>query len=541
MKKTTKENTTQLVINTTKGEVSGAFLLGLVQSFYNLHILPHDGMALELDYIEPEEWYPYSMLMETLETIEKTFPTSSSIFFRAGIHFLHIWYHHGPGKTMIHSGLDWLYANSDSQGYNSVVRGGDKNEIGWCLLKSIDEKLGIAVYENVMALSLDYVKGVFYGGCILFDDMEFVTVEGESVPNHHNNAFNNFKIIVRFRLKSKNTSQQLESRLNALQLGENLDLTCEEIKSLVWRHKGLQYRKMIDESYHNDINVILSNAITESQRISKELQREISERKAALVALEKAQQSLVQTEKMAALGGLVAGISHEINTPVGVILMSATHFDAQTKAFSKRYEEGEMSGTDLENFFDISKQAAKLMTINSQRAADLINSFKQVAVDQTSSEKRKFILKHYIDEILLSLHPKLKKTPLTVEVNCPENLQLNSYAGAVSQVLTNLVMNSLTHAYSPQQAGTLRIHVNLLPNDFVELIYSDDGRGIPDELQAQVFDPFFTTQRGQGGSGLGLHIVYNIIHQTLKGELKMDSVLNEGTTFTLCFPRISTN
>lgn len=261
------------IIDSAKGEVSGAFLLGLVQSFYNLHILPQGGMALNVEQINPEEWYPYSMLMETLETIEKTFPTSASLFFRAGIHFLHIWYEYGPGKTMIHSGLDWLYANSDSQGYNSVVRGGDKNEIGWCLLKSMDEEAGIAVYENVMALSLEYVKGVFYGGCILFDDMEFVTVEGEYLPNLSNNpSFKNFKIVVRFRLKSKSTSQQLENRLNALQLGENLDLTREEIESLVWRHKGLQYRKMIDEIYYNDINVILSNAITEGQRISKELQ-----------------------------------------------------------------------------------------------------------------------------------------------------------------------------------------------------------------------------------------------------------------------------
>lgn len=250
---------------------------------------------------------------------------------------------------------------------------------------------------------------------------------------------------------------------------------------------------------------------------------------------------MVQTEKMAALGGLVAGIAHEINTPVGVILMSATHLDAETQNFSKRYEDCEMSGSDLEKFFDISKQAAQLMTINSQRAADLIHSFKQVAVDQTSDEKRKFILKHYIDEILLSLHPKLKKTRLNVDVKCPDCLEINSYAGAVSQVLTNLIMNSLIHAYSPQQSGTLKINVNLLPNDNVELIYSDDGRGIPDELQSQVFNPFFTTQRGQGGSGLGLHIVYNIIHQTLKGELKMHSVLNEGTTFTLCFLRVSTN
>lgn len=254
--------------------------------------------------------------------------------------------------------------------------------------------------------------------------------------------------------------------------------------------------------------------------------------------LKQTQDNLVQSEKMAALGGLVAGIAHEINTPVGVILMSATYLKAETDKISDRYNQGELSGDELEAYFDGARQSAQLITINSQRAADLIVSFKQVSVDQAGGERREFELKSYIEEILLSLHPKLKRTAISVTLDCPENLLVDSYPGALSQILTNFIVNSLQHAYQPNQPGKLHVSAALLPDDTIRLIYSDDGQGIPPELQAKVFDPFFTTQRGNGGSGLGLHIVYNTVQQTLKGKLQMHSAYAQGTMFTLHFPRV---
>lgn len=258
----------------------------------------------------------------------------------------------------------------------------------------------------------------------------------------------------------------------------------------------------------------------------------------ALSTLQQTQGSLVQAEKMAALGGLVAGISHEINTPVGVILMSSTHLQAETDKVSERYSQGELSGDELEGYFDTTRQSVQLMIINSQRAAELINSFKQVAVDQTSGERREFELRSYIEEILLSLRPKFKRMAVGITLECPENLIVDNYPGALSQILTNFITNSLRHAYQPDQTGKLNICVTLLPDDNIRLVYSDDGQGIPPELQSKIFDPFFTTQRGNGGSGLGLHIVYNIVHQTLKGSLQVHSALGQGTTFTLHFPRV---
>lgn len=263
-----------------------------------------------------------------------------------------------------------------------------------------------------------------------------------------------------------------------------------------------------------------------------------NEAETAFNSLKQTQNTLVQSEKMAALGGLVAGIAHEINTPVGVILMSSTHLETETDKVCWRYQQGELSGDELESYFDTARQSVRLMTINSQRAAELINSFKQVAVDQTGGERREFDLKGYIEEVVLSLRPKLKRTAISITIECPEGLTVDSYPGALSQILTNFIVNSLQHAYQPDQAGRLNIRVTLLPDDTIRLIYSDDGKGIPPELQSKIFDPFFTTQRGNGGSGLGLHIVYNAVHQTLKGRLQMYSAFAQGTMFTLHFPRV---
>jgi signal transduction histidine kinase len=289
-------------------------------------------------------------------------------------------------------------------------------------------------------------------------------------------------------------------------------------------------------------------AETELEEQNRELDVQIVERNVALSAsqellekLQRLQENMVQSEKMAALGGLVAGIAHEINTPVGIILTSSTHLEAETGKTAARYQQGELSGDDLESYFDTARQSAHLITLNSQRAADLIHSFKQVAVDQSSGERREFELKGYIEEVLLSLQPTLKKTPIDIALQCPEGLMLDNYPGALSQILTNFIMNSLLHAYQPGQAGKLSIDVRAAPDDEIEIVYSDDGQGIPPESQSKIFEPFYTTRRGKGGSGLGLHIVYNIVRKTLQGSLHTHSVVGQGTTFTLTFPRVSAN
>ncbi len=287
----------------------------------------------------------------------------------------------------------------------------------------------------------------------------------------------------------------------------------------------------------DELHVQQAQLENQVQKRTKQLSIAKDEAEHSLILLQETQENLVQAEKMAALGSLVAGVAHEINTPIGITLTSASFLNVETEKVVILYQQGELGGDELEAYFDTAKQSTQLMTINCHRAADLIQSFKQVAVDQTSDNQREFNLKTYIEEVLLSLRPALKKTHIHVVLNCPPDLCLLGYPGAVSQILTNFVMNSLLHAYEPDQHGTISLTVRQLPDDKIELRYSDDGKGIPSEIQSKIFDPFFTTQRGNGGSGLGLNLVYNIVHQTLKGTIQVHSVEGKGTTFILNFAR----
>jgi len=276
--------------------------------------------------------------------------------------------------------------------------------------------------------------------------------------------------------------------------------------------------------------------ISERKRMEQELLGAKNRAETALTDLQQAQQSLIQAEKMASLGGLVAGVAHEINTPVGIGLTGASTLASETERLRKLYGEQAMTEDDFLDYLGIAAETARLLLTNMNRAAELIHSFKQVAVDQTSAERRRFDLKAYIEEILNSLTPTVKKRRLAVEVDCPDGIAMNSYPGILSQVLTNLVMNAVVHAYDEHQAGTLRIHVRDL-GDEVILAFSDDGKGIPPENLPRIFDPFFTTRRSNGGSGLGLHIVFNVVTGSLNGQVDVASEPGRGTTFNLRFPK----
>ncbi len=259
---------------------------------------------------------------------------------------------------------------------------------------------------------------------------------------------------------------------------------------------------------------------------------------ATLEDLRRMQAQLVQSEKMASLGALVAGIAHEINTPVGVGVTAASTLAARAAQVRAQYEADALKRTDLVRFLTVACESSDILLKNLQRAADLISSFKRVAVDQSSDERRRFDLKTYIGETLRSLAPKYRKLGHSVTVECPEGVEVDSYPGSLAQILTNFVSNSLMHAFEPGQAGHMRIDARLEGDDVV-LRYQDDGKGIPAENLARIFDPFFTTKRSAGGSGLGLHIVYNLASQKLGGAVSARSEAGHGVEFLLRFPRIA--
>ena len=195
-----------------------------------------------------------------------------------------------------------------------------------------------------------------------------------------------------------------------------------------------------------------------------------------------------------------------------------------------------MKRSDFESYLKTAAESSTYILSNLHRAADLIRSFKQVAADQSNEEQRKFKVKDYINKILLSLRPKLKKTKHVVKLECPDDLEIISYPGAFSQIMTNLVMNSLIHGFDGIEEG--QIQINIPENEEnLEIQYSDSGRGMDDDTLKNIFNPFFTTRRGHGGTGLGMHIVFNVVSQKLGGHISAESVLNNGTVFKISIPR----
>jgi signal transduction histidine kinase len=257
---------------------------------------------------------------------------------------------------------------------------------------------------------------------------------------------------------------------------------------------------------------------------------------ATLAELKETQSNLIQAEKLASLGQLVAGVAHEINTPLGVALTTSTALEREVARLEAQVSGGRISKSEFTSSLARLNEGSKLLLSNLSRAIDLVYSFKQVAADQASGERRQFDLKTWLDELLTSLGPVLRKSGHKVVVTCPTDLVLDTYPGSLAQVLTNLVMNALVHAYPPGQTGVLTIAASHSRAGMLRLSFSDDGRGISPQNLAKIFDPFFTTGRERGSTGLGLHIVYNLVTARLQGNIEVDSTPGRGTTFTIELP-----
>ncbi|MEG4859759.1 ATP-binding sensor histidine kinase [Microcoleus sp. K1-B6] len=277
-----------------------------------------------------------------------------------------------------------------------------------------------------------------------------------------------------------------------------------------------------------------------NQNLENLVQQRTSELSQTLEDLKSAQNKLVESEKMAALGGLVAGVAHEINTPIGIGITAASLLAEKATKFFEVYSNGQIKRSELEKFLDTAVQSSNMILSNLTRAADLIHSFKEVAVDQSSELKRTFNVKNYLEEILTSLSAKLKRTKHKIEIKCDENIVVDSYPGVVCQIVTNLVLNSLIHAYDVEDEGVLAFDFKL-EGDRLIFEYADNGKGIDPENLSKIFEPFFTTKRGQGGTGLGLHIIYNLVTQKLKGTISCTSQVNKGTRFMIEFPAKMSN
>lgn len=290
----------------------------------------------------------------------------------------------------------------------------------------------------------------------------------------------------------------------------------------------------------------LDAAEQQSIEHSSELEDKINKRTAALKesnqellsTLEKMHQfqgQLVESEKMASLGDMVAGVAHEVNTPIGLGVTASTLLADRIEEVTTAFEDKSLKSSQLKKFLHEGGENVAIIYRNLNRAADLISSFKKVAVDQSSEEIRSFDVKELLSEALLTLRPQLHSLPYIIDIDCPSKLIINSKPGPLNQILINLIMNSIIHGFEGRDSGKITITVMPLSNQ-LNMLFQDDGIGVDETIENKVFEPFTTTKRGEGGSGLGLHLVYNLVTQALGGTIVLNSELGKGVTIEINFP-----
>jgi signal transduction histidine kinase len=284
-------------------------------------------------------------------------------------------------------------------------------------------------------------------------------------------------------------------------------------------------------------NLNLEETVTQRTAELTASNAELSE---ALATLQKAQRELVESEKLASLGRLVAGVAHELNTPLGNALTVVSALDDRYKQL-----EGMLAGSvqlrrsTLEELARDTRRGQDILQRNVQKAADLVRDFKQVAIDQTADLRRDFDLAKVIEDVLVMVEPSFKHTPFAIETDLCHGLVMNSYPGALGQVLTNLLMNALLHGFEGLEQGRVTVHCAKLTESEVELGVNDDGRGMDESVRRRIFDPFFTTKLGTGGSGLGMHIVHSIVTNVLGGQIEVRSSPGQGTQMLIRLPLLA--
>ncbi len=319
-----------------------------------------------------------------------------------------------------------------------------------------------------------------------------------------------------------------------------LPLNCVSKSIAIFSQEGRREPAEWDSNDELGLLIKKYNQGLRDQELSEtELKQSVAQTQKALFDLQNAQKSLIEAEKLASLGSLVAGIAHEINTPIGSSLTVATALSGRTHAFKKELTEGALRKSALMEYVEGMEEAGQILQRSLTVAAEQIQNFKQVATDQTSSQRRQFALKDTLEEVLSTLRPYIKNSPIQLELDLAKDIRMDSYPGPLGQVITNLFTNALNHAFADSKNGTLAITADLEGEKLVKMIISDDGCGMtPDQLK-HVFEPFFTTKLGKGGSGLGMHLVYNIITGLLGGTIGVESKPGVGTRVTLILPLIA--
>jgi PAS domain S-box-containing protein len=312
-------------------------------------------------------------------------------------------------------------------------------------------------------------------------------------------------------------------------------LTLDGNPSIIWALLDLT-EELNAKRELKDLNVSLESRVRER---SAALERANADLSAALETLQRTQDELLAAEKMASLGSLVAGIAHELNTPIGNSLLASTALRDRVMEFDRHVAAGALRRSELTAHLDEVRMASQLISGSLHKAAELISSFKQIAVDQTNDQRRTFDLQAAVHDTLATYLPRLRRSGCEAVMQIEQGLVFDSYPGALYQVLNNLINNALNHAFEGRHGGTIAVRGEAVDEGIVELMFSDDGAGMPEDVLRKVFDPFFTTKMGQGGTGLGMNIVYNIVTGVLGGRITIDSAPGVGTAVRMLLPRVA--
>ena len=353
-------------------------------------------------------------------------------------------------------------------------------------------------------------------------------------------------IFISFRLENVITTPLKELNADILHISQTkdysvripsmpfkeVDILARNINHLLNRTERHITKLGVAEQQSLLLNIELEDKVNKRTEALKDSNQELL---STLEKLHQFQGQLVESEKMASLGDMVAGVAHEVNTPIGLGVTASTLLADRMDEIKTSFDNKTLKSSQLKRFLNEGQENVGIIYRNLNRAAELISSFKKVAVDQSSEDFRQFNFDELLNEVLLTLAPQIRNTPYQINITCPENLSVVSKPGPINQVMINLILNSIIHGFDNRDHGTIDITVMKL-GEQLNINFKDDGQGIDSAIKDKIFEPFTTTKRGEGGSGLGLHLVYNLVTQALGGSIRLDSEPEKGATFEINFP-----
>ena len=407
-----------------------------------------------------------------------------------------------------------------------------ENKMHQCLIKADvlnKSKINIVELSTLKNTALNSLAGVIgmASAYKAFNSIEIITSkEQQLLANYFSQFFSQLQLSPKELFEQVNFHHQKR---------EMLESHANQQLSTINKLETEMAQRLKAEQALNILNIELEQRVGERTHALSKSNEELNH---TLMTLKQTQFQLLENEKMASLGGLVAGVAHEVNTPIGIVLTSISFMKERCIHIIDSLNEQTLTSKQLTKFTQELDKGFELSLRNIERAVELIEGFKLIAVDSVVDDARQLNLQHYLQNILLSLRPKVKSSNITLMLECSDDINIFSYPGAIAQITNNLVLNSLTHAFTEQQEGKVTIKVTSA-QDTIVLMFTDDGCKLTEDITSQIFEPFFTTRRGQGGSGLGAHIVYNLVTQKLKGTIELITQQEYGKSFKIVIPKDS--